>query len=179
MRTRNLLALPAAVVAVLATVVAPGGTSASCAMPPGLEEQVSEAEIVFVGTVAAVRNMGRTASFSVEEIWQGPDLPEQVTVLGGPEDEMMATSADRSFTVGIRYLVAAYLDGGTIHDNSCSATHEWHALLEELRPADARSPTVTVDSEAESDSSVVPMLLVAAGLAAVATLSVVAFRRGR
>lgn len=114
----------------------PGPAMASCAVPPPLPEAIAAAQLVFVGTVDAVRDE-TIAHFRVEEIWVGPDLTE-VTIHGG-EGGGTVTSVDRSFVAGQRYLVLPYADGATLRDNACTNTQVWTDELAELRPADART----------------------------------------
>ena len=98
--------LVAAALLTLAGLAAPAGASASCAIPPGGADDLwKSADAVFVGTVTAIANNARWATVRVEEVWQGPDQPAEVVVRGGPEGNT-ATSVDRSYTVGIRYLFA-------------------------------------------------------------------------
>lgn len=133
-------ALPALLVALLAASAAP--VLADCMMPPPAEQAVQTAEIAFVGTVMSVANGGRWANVAVEEVWVGPDLPPLVTVRGGPEGNS-ATSIDRSFTAGTRYLFMPFIAEGTLQDNSCSSTTEYVAEHAKLRPANARLPLVS------------------------------------
>ena len=121
-------------------VVPAAGAAASCALDERpLEEQVSEAPIVFVGRVVDVRHH-TTARFEVAEVWQG-DVSAEVTVLGGPDEAGVATSVDRSWVVGTSYLVVPYVEGGELHDNSCTPTRQWTDDLADVRPAGAHAPT--------------------------------------
>lgn len=127
-------------VAAALLVVPAAGAAASCALDERpLEEQVAEAPIAFVGRVVDVRH-DTTARFEVAEVWQG-DVPAQVTVLGGPDEAGVATSVDRSWEVGTSYLVVPYVEGGELHDNSCTPTRPWSDDLADVRPADVRAPT--------------------------------------
>lgn len=112
---------------------------ASCVMPPPVEEAVRDAEIAFVGTVTSVANSGRWAMVAVEEVWKGPDLAPVVELRGGPEGNT-ATSVDRSFTAGTRYLFLPFIAEGVLQETACSSTTEFTADLARLRPATARSP---------------------------------------
>ncbi len=135
MRRAALLAIPLA-----AWLLNPAAASASCAMPIPIGDAMREAQIVIVGTVTATENMGRWATVEVHEIWKGPDLPATVAVRGGPEPGA-ASSVDRSFDVGARYLMVLGSDPqGGLHDNACSATVEVGAGESKLRPADFRTP---------------------------------------
>lgn len=126
---------------------APGSVLADCMMPPPVEEAAQTAEIVFVGTVAETSNHNSWANVVVEETWRGPDQPEAVIVKGGPAGNM-ATSVDRFFEVGVKYLFFPYVDeAGGLADNSCTNTVQWTADLAQLRPADARQPLGATEAE--------------------------------
>lgn len=107
-------------------------------MPPPLAEAIKEAEIVFVGTVVATANVDRTATVSVEEVWKGPAMPATVQVKGGGDDPNTASSVDRSFQPGARYVFLPHLtQNGSLVDNSCSNTEVWDDSMAVFRPADA------------------------------------------
>lgn len=112
---------------------------ASCMMPPPIEQAIRDADSVFLGTVTGLSNNDRWATVAVEEVWKGPDLAPIVEVRGGPEGDM-ATSVDRSFSGGTRYLFLAYIADGVLNDNACSSTTEFTADLARLRPATAHPP---------------------------------------
>ena len=156
--------------------LAPAAASASCAMPIPIEEAIRSAEVVITGTVTSTENMGRWATVEVHEIWKGPDLPSTVIIRGGPGPGS-ASSIDRTFTAGARYLFVAGLDGqGGLTDNACSATTEMPAGDNALRPADFRIPTPAGTSDAGVDLGglVAPAgvaLLVAAALLAMGLLA--------
>lgn len=136
-----------AAVGALAFVVPPSAVLADCMMPPPVQEAAQTAEIVFVGTVVATTNRNSWAHVAVEEIWRGPDQPAEVVVRGGPEGNA-ATSVDRSYAAGTRYLFFPYADeAGALADNSCTNTVEWSADLAQLRPADARQPLGATPAE--------------------------------
>lgn len=146
-------------VALLLVVLFAGGAAASCAPDDrSLDEQLAEVPIVFVGTVLDTRH-GTTASFRVEEVWQG-DLPEDVTVLGGPDQAGAATSVDRSWVVGQTYLVVPRAQDGALHDDSCTPTRAWTEDLAEARPASAHAPVPTPAADTTSQG----LLLGIAGL---------------
>lgn len=130
----------AAAAAALAFVLTPSAVLADCMPPPGIEEAVETAGIVFLGTVTETANHDTWATVAVEEVWRGPDQPAAVVVRGGPEGNM-ATSVDRAFKAGVTYLFFPYEDEtGALADNSCTNTVEWSADLAALRPADFRAP---------------------------------------
>jgi hypothetical protein len=138
-RIRAIVAL--SLMAVGALLASPGTALADCMPPPPIEVAVETAEIVFVGTVTETAQGNRWASVAVEEIWRGPDLEASVVVKGGPAGNM-ATSVDRYFEAGVRYLFFPYADQeqGGLADNSCSSTQPWTEDMAKLRPADARTP---------------------------------------
>ena len=117
----------------------PAALGLSCIQPAPVPEAVAQAEIAFVGTVTGVANEGRWATVSVEEIWRGPDMPPVVEVHGGgpnPSDSL----ADRTFTVGTRYLFFPFVDQGVLTDNICSSTAEFTPEVS-YRPPEFRTPT--------------------------------------
>lgn len=133
----------AAAMLVFTALAAPSVASASCALPPGGAVDLwKSADAVFVGTVTALANDGRSAQVRVSETWQGPDQPAEVVVLGGPEGQGVATSIDRTYAVGVEYLFAVTVDAnGKLMDNACSGTTETSSLdLKAIRPADVRQP---------------------------------------
>lgn len=146
--------------AATATLGTPAMALADCMMPPAVEEAAKTAEIVFLGTVVETTNRNSWAHVTVEEVWRGPDLPASVIVKGGPGGNA-ATSVDRTFEPGVRYLFFPYvgvepgreepggeqplpglpgnLDAG-LADNSCSSTTPWTDDMAALRPAEVRQP---------------------------------------
>lgn len=150
LRVRRLLRVLAAA-ATLAFALPPTTALADCMMPPPVEQAAQTGEIVFVGTVAETSNHNSWASVQVEEVWRGPDQPAAVIVKGGPEGNM-ATSVDRFFEVGMKYLFFPYADeAGGLADNSCTNTVQWSADLAQLRPADARQPLSAPETEVGFD----------------------------
>ena len=140
---RPLLGQTLGIVAVagLALLATPSIALADCMMPPPVEEAARTADIVFVGTVTSTANRDSWASVTVEEVWRGPDQPATVVVKGGPAGNA-ATSVDRSFVVGTKYLFFPYVDPEAgLSDNSCTNTQAWTNDLAAIRPADARQPT--------------------------------------
>lgn len=156
-----------AVLVVVATVLGVPAASASCAMDErSLDEQLADATVAFVGQVRDVRH-DTTALISVEEVWIG-QVPEEVTVFGGPDDPGMATSVDRTWQLGTTYLVVPRVVDGDLHDDSCSPTRAWTEDLEGFRPAAVTAPTAVPDSEG-TDGRVVALALIVLGLAVAAT----------
>jgi hypothetical protein len=131
----------AAALAVLAILIVPNVALADCMMPPPVDNAVQTADILFVGTVTATANRNSWATVQVEEVWRGPDQPSTLLIKGGPGGNA-ATSVDRSFEVGTKYLFFPYVDPQAgLSDNSCTSTQPWNEGLAPFRPADARAPT--------------------------------------
>ena len=135
--------------AVLVAVATPAG--ASCAPPLPIAEAVTQADVVVVGTVVQTRSNDRVATVAVDEVWRG-NVGSTLEVFGGPDREDMATSVDRTYRVGGRYLIVAMEPsahggpgtfGGRIEDTACSATQLWQDALAALRPSDARVAATT------------------------------------
>lgn len=136
----RLLRLCAAAMLAVAALWAPAAVSAKCLHPPADGVPWADAQAVFVGTVTSVASGDRLATVRVEEVWQGPDQPAQVTVRGGPEGDAF-TSVDRTYTVGVRYIFAVTVEDGALLDNSCSGTTQVDAIdLDAARPAEIRQP---------------------------------------
>jgi hypothetical protein len=136
---------------------------ASCIMPPPIEEAVRDADVVFVGTVIRVANLDRWATVAVEEVWKGPDMAPLVEVRGGPGGNA-ASSVDRSFTAGTRYLFLPFIAEGALQDSSCSSTTEFAADLIRLRPATAHPPIAPAPDPDTADPFDPASLLVPAAL---------------
>ncbi len=127
---------------------APSLAFADCMAPPPIEEAVKTADIVLVGTVTEASNGNRWATVTVQEIWRGPDLPATLLIKGGP-DANAASSVDRSFEAGQRYILFPYfandteplpgIAAGGLADNSCTSTQPWDDSMAVFRPADART----------------------------------------
>jgi hypothetical protein len=175
----------ALVAGLLLSAFASGPAAASCMMPPALDVAIREANVVFVGTVTGVENHDRTATVLVEEIWKGPDLAPFVQVVGGPEDETMITSTDRTYAAGTRYLFVVQVDQARFSDNACSSTQEWSPEVAALRPGAFRTParqadpTPTADAVAPAGQSAAPIALAATGLAAAGLFGAVWLLRRR
>jgi hypothetical protein len=127
----------------------PRAALASCVIAPPLEQAVEAAEIVFIGTVEETAQGNRWASVAVEEVWRGPDQPKTVVVKGGPAGNT-ATSVDRSFEVGVKYIFLPYVDPAEgLSDNSCTNTQPWTEAMAALRPAGARPPIGETNAPAD------------------------------
>ncbi len=125
--------------------------TASCAIVTGGDPIVS-APLVFVGTVISTGDGGRRARVRVESIWYGQHLPTYLEVSGSPVSGSAATSVDRTYQAGQRYLfvpevgtgpIQSPLQGplqGPLMDNACSATQPFTAALAAQAPASAFPP---------------------------------------
>jgi hypothetical protein len=147
----------------LAALWSPATASASCvAIDP---EAWKTADVVLVGTVTSVANNDRWAQVAVEEVWRGPDQPAEVVVKGGGADPGMMTSVDRTYEVGVRYLLTLTVVGEDLTDNACSGTAEAASMdIDRIRPADARvvsSPGATDDGP-DLGGIIGPLFVVAA-----------------
>ena len=159
--------------------------AASCAPPAPIDQAIAEADVVVVGTVAATRSADRIATIRVEDVWKG-DVGGELVVYGGPEDGM-ATSIDRTWTKGERYLVIALEPaahgyeptfGGRYESNGCMATRPFSDDPAANRPTDAPgapsstlAPSAPSASSASAASSVtLPSIAVASGALVLAGL---------
>ena len=150
-RIRHRLHLLAMTLPLALWLLVPAPAAASCAMPIPIEQAIRDSPVVITGTVTSTENDGRWATVQVHEIWKGPDLPATVVILGGPEPGG-ASSIDRSFTAGARYLFVVTIDErGQLHDNACSATTEMAAGENKLRPAEFRTPAPAEATDAGAD----------------------------
>ena len=157
----------------------PAGVSASCMLPlPGAGNAWDGAQAVFVGTVTALDNDARSAIVHVEEVWAGPDQPAEVVVRGGPEGEM-ATSIDRSYTLGTQYIFAVAIVDGGLEDNACSGTTPTADVdLDAVRPADVRTPEAApVANQGFDPGTLAGPALVAVLAALILFVAVLATRR--
>lgn len=126
--------------------------AASCILDQRpVEQQIAEADTVFVGTVTSVSARDRNAVFRVDEVWKG-NVASKVAVQGGPPGDAV-TSVDRYFRQGTRYLVFPDGTSSPYSDNSCSPTREWTDDLVRYRPASATGPTGATDDEGEPSAS--------------------------
>ena len=136
---RSLGRLVSVVAVIAALAAAPAPALADCQLAPPIEEAVRIADLVFVGSVTAIANNGRSASVRVEEVWQGDEMPAEVTVLGGTEPAQ-AMEDDRTFEAGVRYVFFPFVVDGRLVDNICTATAPWVEGFAAVRPAGARTP---------------------------------------
>lgn len=151
-------ALVTGLTSIMFLVMVASPAAASCAPPQPLPEAVNTSDLVVVGTVTGTRSGGRIATVTVEDIWRG-DADPQIEVAGGPDEPNRATSVDRTYVIGTRYLffilVSAQHDGGgtfgaRFEDNNCSDTRPYTADLDQLRPTTARPPVTSAPPPSSS-----------------------------
>jgi hypothetical protein len=136
----------AALIVVGALAFAGGQTAeASCAGggpgSPSLGDRIAAAPTVFVGTVVYTSDQDRVARVKVESIWRGPQLPAYLDVHGSPvSGPFVASSVDRHYQSGRRYLFVPVNANPPFDDNSCSLTQPYTAELTAYAPGDARAP---------------------------------------
>lgn len=166
-----------------------GSAHASCAEPIPIDRAVDEAQTVFIGTVTDLQYDGRVATFRVEDVWKG-DVAGTAVVSGGPKlSELeaaraqgagVATSVDRYYDRGERYLVVSYAkDGDALLDNDCSATQPFTSDLDQYRPASARGPVASANPIVEIDALSTPAWVGLAGLALVLAAATAVVLRAR
>jgi hypothetical protein len=137
---RRLLVTLLTLAAVLPPLV-PSEASASCAALPGqIAGSFASAPVVFVGTVVSTSNGDREATVKIESIWRGPDMLSYVRVVGTPEPGAQATSVDRTYQAGKRYLFVPENSSSPFQDSNCTATQPYTSALASQVPADARAP---------------------------------------
>lgn len=114
---------------------ATAGRAACLGSSDPLAKVISQAGVVFVGTVASVDRTHEVAQFDVEEIWRGPNLPESVPVNGGGMPPYR-------WQIGLRYLVIpAVTDRGELVVRGCwPPTSVYRPEFDALRPANAHPP---------------------------------------
>ena len=165
------------VLALGALVVESAGAQASCAVPSPIRDQVSTAELVFVGKVVFTSDNDRVARVRVESIWRGPELPAYVDVHGSSVSGPSASSIDRKFNAGMRYLFVLYSANQPLQDNSCSGTQIFTTELAALAPAGARSPAPATASDEIQNAFSQYWLLALGFLALVAAAVFIGLRR--
>lgn len=175
---------------------APNPAAASCAGTPTIDGDLSRADLVFVGTVTHLTNGDRWATFAVDDVWKGQFDGTEVDVHAGPADPgggmSAATSVDRKYEAGVRYLVfandpashgyAATFGTSRFEDNNCTATQPYSDELDAFRPVTAHrvvAPTPatspTVSPVPKPSGSVVPWILALAALVLVGIAGGVAY----
>jgi hypothetical protein len=135
------LPLILAVLVLAGLVRGPTAVVASCAAIPQLGPAIRDAPAVFVGTVTSVDHGGRVATVHVEDVWKGR-VGADVQVVGTPELNAAATSVDRIYSAGQKYLFIPFAGSGdSFQDNNCSLTQPYSTALAAHRPSDAAFPS--------------------------------------
>ncbi len=166
------------VLSVVLSPLAPSEASASCGLLPGQTPGTfASAPVVFVGTVVSTSNGDRAAIVKVESIWRGPDMLTYVRVIGTPEPSAQATSVDRKYQAGKRYLFVPENSSSPFDDNNCSATQPYTPALASQAPANARAPQPGGDPGPSAWVALVPWIGLGAMVLAAAVI--VAWRRRR
>ena len=160
-----------------ALVLGSAGAQASCVVPPPIREQVASAGLVFVGTVLSTSDRDRVARVRVESIWRGPEVPTYVDVYGSPVAGSGASSIDRTYSAGTRYLFVLYSADPPLQDNNCSGTRVYSTELAALAPAGARSPAPATAGDELQNAAVLYWLPALGFLALVAAAAVIGLRR--
>jgi hypothetical protein len=188
---RSQRSLVPAILVVLVTLTAQPAR-ASCGQPEGsLRRRLAAADTVFVGTVVRVGAGDRVATVHVESVWQG-EVADQVQVTGGETSPGVASSGDRHFAKGRRYLFVPWraVNPAAFDDEACSDTRPWRDRLDRLRPP-AAAPIAGGDAgeqplagDAANQQPAVPATglgagTVATGLGALVVLAGVAALLGR
>ncbi len=76
----------------------------------------------------------------VESIWRGANMLTYVRVIGTPEPGAQATSVDRTYQAGKRYLFVPTNSTSPFEDNTCTDTQPYTAALAAQAPINARAP---------------------------------------
>lgn len=163
------LAIPTGVLATLAAALAVSAIPAKAATCGPSPETITATDSVFVGTLSAVGGNGTQATFAVEEVWHGADLPP-VVVVSIPLGQFSGAPTP------MRYLVLARVAGNGLQlDSECGGAYPWDPSYTNFRPAAAHEPT-----EAASEGGVpLQMLFVIGAAALLVAVSAFAFRRTR
>ncbi len=150
------------------TLAAPALAATSCGP---VAVMIGAADVAFVGTMTVVDPAGARATFAVEEVWKGGDLPANVEVthpFGLPWTDPSAA--------GARYLVIANVVGGALQvEGGCNQAYPWDPSLAAARPSTAHPP----QSPAPSGDVPLPLLLIAGSVLLLGVVSAIAFRRTR
>lgn len=161
-------------------VIGTEGAQASCAVLPSLQEQISTAPLVFVGTVVSTSDEDRVAHIRVESIWKGPALSAYVDVHGSPVSGFnVHSSVDRTYRAGDRDLFVLFSDRAPYQDNSCSGTQPYTAEIAALAPADARPPAPVTPVERVQNWLIQYGLPVGVALVVIAAAALLGLRRRR
>ena len=177
---RKVVAGLTAAVVVLAGLVLQGSRAgASCAGLPDVERSLESSDLVFVGSVTDLVNVNRWATFRVETVWKGDPGSDRIEVRSGPASAAVATSNDRTYTTGERYLVFAldlarrpgarigFGDGARWVDDACSATQPYESSLERFRPRRSGAESNNASGGSVRNTVVVAVVMLAGAMAVV------------
>jgi hypothetical protein len=169
--------------------------AASCAAGKPFAQAVTTADVVFVGTVLATTDGDRLARVRVEAVWRGFSFPTVVLVNGRytgpgapPDHPGWASSEDRHYVLGQRYLFLPLNGVSPFQDSPCTLTRLYTADLardapaavstpDPLLPTPAPFPSSTLGAGSPSQDTLGTGLLLAGLLAAVSMLTVLVLRR--
>ncbi|MDJ0923971.1 MAG: hypothetical protein QNJ77_05370, partial [Acidimicrobiia bacterium] len=99
-----------------------GPARGACSADGDMVKALTEAEVVFVGSVYSVSSHDRIAVMEVLEIWKGPILQATVGVHGGNASSSAVRPDDRTFEAGRTYLVVPTNGEPPFVDSLCTAT---------------------------------------------------------
>lgn len=186
-RARRALAAGASVlVAAISWLSSPPPAAAACASPPDPVAAMTMADVVFVGSVAEVSDLGRVATMDVLEIWKGPDIGTPVVVNGSFSGGDVVGSNDRTYQLGQTYLVVPFGTRAPFFDEVCSATRTFTPsggtipgpYQQAVGAVTARVPTPSAAAEPGGGGSTGPLVVGGvAGLCALMALVVWRMRR--
>lgn len=161
-------------------VIGTAGAQASCVMLPSLQEQITTAPLVFVGTVVSTSDDDRVAHVRVESIWKGPTLSAYVDVHGSPVSGFnVHSSIDRMYRAGERDIFILFSDRAPYQDNSCSGTRPYTAEVAALAPVGARPPAPVTPAEQVQNWLIQYGLPVGVALVVITAAAFIGLRRRR
>jgi hypothetical protein len=121
--------------------------AASCAAGRPFAQAITTADTVFLGMVVATTNGGRVARVRVDQVWRGLAIPAVVVVNGRyagpgapPDQPGWASSEDRHYLLGQRYLFLPLNDVSPFQDSPCTLTRPYTADLAREAPAAVSAP---------------------------------------
>lgn len=161
---------------------AAGQTELGCPPDRGIDAAIEQAPTVFVGTVRALGNRGRTATVDVLRVWKGGPVPKRVEVHGTVATQSkVVTALDRLYARDRTYLFVPTSGGAPRYrENRCSATRQLTAELS------AKAPDGGVPPQGEGVAlpgagygKLAPLIVVAPAIAVLAALLVLARRKSK
>jgi hypothetical protein len=165
-----------------------GAAFAECTDPPPLEDALRESPIAIIGEVTAAGLDADEATISVQWIWKGPDLPEEL-VLQTPSTPTLSGEVGFRFRAGTTYIIFLQDTTGPYEVGECSGTRRYRsdgqAIPPELQLAAGatagRAPGAPADGAIADEGGIgltyiAPAAVLAIGLMA---LAATAYRRKR